>query len=179
MQPQPPKTNPQQPTQPVPPSQGTSPQNQAPNKGPSQGSQSTQPSQPATNPGKIDLFNMFGTNVPTQNTQPTNVTPKQNVPVQPPSNLPPKGPTQDNNFADIWATSSTGQPQNKQPGTSTNPVGPVQPQNKATTPTQPNPPPQGRTTTFNQLFGLGGKWCLIVLTIKYWWSACVGLLNQN
>jgi hypothetical protein len=95
---------------------------------------------------------MFGTNVPTQNTQPTNVTPKQNPPVNVPVQNPPPKPVQDNNFADIWANSSTGQPQNK-PVTPTNPVV-VPPQNKPNNP-PPNPPP--RTTTFNQLFGLGGK----------------------
>lgn len=149
VQPQPPKTNPQQPSQPNPVQNPVvNPQGQG-GKGPSQ---TTPPVSGGT--GKIDLTNMFGTNVPTQN-NPNNVTPKQNVPVQGLNNPPPKGP--DSNFADIWATTTTGQTQQNKPATN-NPAGLFgQPQNKPTTPTQPNPPPQGRTTTFNQLFGLGGK----------------------
>lgn len=110
---------------------------------------------------------MFGTNVPnpqttgqTANTQPVVQPPRQNPP---PVNQPTR--PAENNFADIWSagtggTGQTGTGANR-PGQQVPPINqptnPNNPNNPRNPPPPPQNPPAGRTTTFNQLFGLGGK----------------------
>lgn len=127
-----------------------------------------------------NLFNMFGTAVttnqgPPQNNQPT----MQKQPVSGQGMTSPAGKTnptdpKDNNFADFWASSTTnkpgqgqgpvqgqGQPINKPQQPLIQPIQPIvqpppnNPQNKQTPPAGGDN--KGRTTTFNQLFGLGPK----------------------
>lgn len=99
------------------------------------------------------MFNMFGTNVPPK-TNPQNTTPPANNPVMPKQNNPgtgglnPSSSTGKDNFQDFWASSTKQQ----QPEVKTPPP-PQPPANKP--PAQPDN--KGRTATFNQLFGLGGK----------------------
>jgi hypothetical protein len=127
-----------------------------------------------------NLFNMFGTAVTTnqagqQNTQTTQPPPAmqrqpgtgQGVTSPAGKNPDPK----DNNFADFWASSTKpgqqGPLQGNQPTGNKPPqplIQPIQPivQPPPTNPQNKQTPPaggdgKGRTTTFNQLFGLGPK----------------------
>lgn len=118
-----------------------------PNSQQQQRAQNTNPQVPAQNPN-MQRNNPVGTGV----TSPGSVTKPNN---------PTSVPKQQNNFNDLWNEANRQKPaENTRPTYQPPPPPPVQPQQptQAQTRTEPKPEPKSnRSTTFNQLFGLGKK----------------------